>query len=200
MVLQFDIEILPEHGFEPPGKGIGFLIPVVEQVLGDIPGQAGGEAHKALTMLGKQIVVDAGFVVEAVDESLGGQIHEVLIANLVLGQEDEVGVLPVRLAVLGHIAPGRHIGLDAQDRLDALLFALPIEVDDPVHDPMVRDRHGALPQCLGAGHQGRYARRPVQKGVLGMNMQMHEGNGHGAHLQMVSLYCIIPFLTIKEKK
>ena len=85
--------------------------------------------------------------------------------------------VPAQPGVL-HGAVLRHVGLDAQDGLDPLLFALTIEVDNAVHDAVVRDGHGGLPESLGPGHQGGDAGRSVQRGVLGVHVQVHEGNGH----------------------
>ena len=177
VVLELDIEVLPEHGLEPPGDGVGLLVPALQQVLGDVSRKAGGQADKALAVFRQQIVVDAGLVVEAVDEGLGREAHEVLVADLVLGEEDQVPVIPAQLSVLDKAVPG-HIGLHAQDGFDPLLLALPVEVDDAVHDPVIRDGHGGLPQALGPGHQGGDTGRPVQQRVLGVYMQMGKGNGH----------------------
>ena len=49
--------------------------------------------------------------------------------------------------------PGGHIDLAADDGLDALLLGCPVKIHRPVHDPVVGDGHGGLPQGLGPGHQ-----------------------------------------------
>ena len=48
-------------------------------------------------MLLEQLLVDARVVVEALEEGLGVEVLEVLVALLVLGQQDEVVVLALGL-------------------------------------------------------------------------------------------------------
>ena len=60
------------------------------------------------------------------------------------------GIQPVDLIEAG---AGGHIDLAADDGLDALLLGCPVKIHRPVHDPVVGDGHGGLPQGLGPGHQ-----------------------------------------------
>ena len=150
----------------------------MEQELGNIAADAGRGADQPLPMLRKQIIIDPRLIVEAVDEGFRGEPHQVLVAYLILGQQDQMPVFPIHLRILEGISPGRYVGLNPDDGLDPLLLAFSIEVDNAVHDPVVRDGHGGLPQGLSAGYQSRNTGRSVQQGVLSMHVQMREGNGH----------------------
>ena len=185
VVLKLDIEVLPEHAFEPLCQSVSLLIPIMQQMLRDIAADTGGHADQSLTVLREQIIVDAGPIIEPMDKSLRRKPHQVLIAGLILRQQDEMAILPVQLPLLDSVATGRHIGLHAYDRLDPLLLAFPIKIDDAVHDPVIRDSHGGLAQGFGSRHQGRDAGRSIQQRVLGMDMQMRKGNRHREPPQVI---------------
>ena len=71
-----------------------------------------------------------------------------------------------------------HVGLCAQDRLDATVPAGPVEVQDPVHVPVVGDPK----RRLAVGHGGidklADARRSVQHRELGVDVQVGEPAAH----------------------
>ena len=192
VILELDIEVLAEHVLKAAGQLVRLLVPIMEQELGDVPADASGGADQPLPMLRKQIVIDPRLIVEAVDECFRGEAHQVLVADFILGQQDEMPVFPIHLRILEGVAPRRYVGLDPDDGLDPLLLAFPIEVDDAVHDPMVRDSHGGLPQGFSPGHQSGDAGRSVQQGVLGMYVQMREGNRHRLPPQVIEFSIAYP--------
>ena len=57
---------------------------------------------------------------------------------------------------------------------DALVAAGLVEVEDPVHVPVVRDAQRRLAVGHGGGHQVPHPRRPVQHGELGVGVQMRK--------------------------
>ena len=69
-----------------------------------------------------------------------------------------------------------HIDLAADDGLHALRLASPIEVDDAVHNTVVRDGHRRLAQLLHQLRQVPDAAGAVQQAVLRVDVQM--GKGH----------------------
>ena len=88
----------------------------------------------------------------ALEERQAGQLDEVAIALIGFCQKSQVVVLLlttlVRTTVVVHLAAARnafcavikrHVGLGADDGLNALLFALFVEVDDAVHVAVVGD-------------------------------------------------------------
>ena len=88
-----------------------------------------------------------------------------------------------RDAVLVEAALRRHVRLDTDDGLDALLLHLPVKRVGPEHVAVVgdADRRHALPRDL-VGEQVDL-RHAVQHRVLGVIVEMHEaGVGHGSGL------------------
>src|SRR6185369_6708602 len=74
---------------------------------------------------------------------------------------------------------GRDVRLAADDRLHAGGGRLLVEVVRPVHVAVVRDRDGGH---LLAADLGEHVLEPggaVEHRVLGVDMQVHEGVGHG---------------------
>ena len=72
--------------------------------------QAGGQGDDPLVVGLQQFIVHPGFVVETVHKSLGHDLHQVLVALVVLGQQHQVVVavlavyiLPVETGAGGHI-------------------------------------------------------------------------------------------------
>ena len=63
-----------------------------------------------------------------------------------------------------------HIGLHADDGLDALLLAGTIKINDSIHYAMVGDSERGLPHCFCARNQIRNACRAVEQAILGMNV------------------------------
>ena len=81
----------------------------------------------------------------------GYQLDEVVVADLVLSQEDQVvrtGRPTVRAPSLVVVD---HVGLATQDRLHPLPLARPIEGQGGVHDPVVGQGQCRHPKRPGLG-------------------------------------------------
>ena len=91
------------------------------------------------------------------------QRQEVAIPNVVLGQEDEVVVVRIGLALLVGHAAGRDVGLDADDRLDSGLLGGGVERDDAVHAAVVGQRQRRHPLVGDPFRHLRDAAQAVQK-------------------------------------
>ena len=162
----------------PHGQGLllGVLILAVAEQPGQLTRQAGGEGDESAGVLPQQLLVDAGLDVKALGEAAGDHVAQVAVALLIPAEQDEVAGGGVELVLLLEPGPGRHIDLAADDGLDSLGLAGLVEVHRPVHDAVVGDGHGVLPQLLHPLHQPRDAAAAVQKTELGMDMQMDEGH------------------------
>ena len=154
MVLQFQIVAVRAKQV-PHGQGVGLGPGVVpgQQQPGELAGQAGGQGDDPLVVPGEQLPVHPGLAVKTLREAPADQGGEVSIPLLVPAQEDQVIGAVVHLMDPVEAGPGGHIDLAADDGLDALLLGCPVKIHRPVHDPVVGDGHGGLPQGLGPGHQ-----------------------------------------------
>ena len=139
-------------------------------------------------MLLQQLVVDAGLFVEAVDKGLADHVDEVLVAGVIFAEEDQVVVLRVEPVHLVGAGAAGHIDLAADDGLDPFGLGGLIEVDDPVHHPVVGDGHRVLPQGEDLVHQLVDAAGPVEQAVLGVQVQVDKA--------VVIGHCFLPPLAI----
>ena len=158
-------------------------LPVVDlERLGDLAAEARGEADEALAVLREVLAVDARLVVVAVDVGVGDEAAEVLVAAVVLGQEDQVEGLAVGLALLVGHRPAGDVGLDADDRLDALVLRGLVERDGAVEGAVVRDGHRI--HALGGRRvdQLRDPAEAVEQAEFGVDVEVGEVVGsQGRH-------------------
>ena len=154
-----------------------FLRPFVVSLLKlplHLAGQAGGQADQALVVLLQGLEIHPGLPVKALCKAGGHNFHQVPVAGIVLGQENQVVVslvvdpLPIEAAARGDI------NLAADDRVDALFLRFLIEFDAAVHDPVVRDSGRILPVGYDLGDIVFDAVRPVEQGIGRVGVQVNE--------------------------
>ena len=174
--LQLEEEVpLAEDVLELARGALGRLGPAAHDRLRDLAAQARRQADQPLRVLAQQRLVDARVVIEALEVAHRVQVREVLPADLVLGEQDQV----IRPA-LGLVEPvGRDVRLAAEDRLHAVGLGALIEVERAEQVAVVGDRdrlHAALEHLR---EQLVQANRAVEKAILRVQMQVGE-LGHAA--------------------
>ena len=131
VTLEFDVIVVAEDALEPAHRLLGLVHPVADDELRQLAAETGRTDNQPLVILLELHLVDSRTAVETVDPRLGNQLAQILIALLVLGQQDKVPAAAVHnllAAVLGvaHLdvlvlvverAP-RAVGLDAENRLE----------------------------------------------------------------------------------
>ena len=152
--------------------GLGSL-PVLER-LGDPAREAAGESDDPLPVRREQVPVDARLVVVALEEAGRGELDQVRVALVGLGQQRQVRVaLPLRQPVVGDV------DLAAEQRLDALLARLAVELDRAGEAPVVRERHRRHLQLGRPSGQLGDPAGPVEDRVLRVDVEVDEGRaGH----------------------
>ena len=125
-------------------------------------------------MLGEQLLVDARLVVVAVQVGLGDQRHQVAVAGLVLGQQDHVVGVGVDFRFLVAMGARCNVGLDADDRLDARRAAGLVELDRPVHRPVVGDAQAGHAQVRGPSGQRPDPAQAVEKAEFRVDVEVDE--------------------------
>ncbi len=194
MVLELHEEVVaPEHVLETARQLEGALLLVGQQGLQHDATQASGGGDDAFVVALEELPVDAGLVVVALEEGGRRQLEEVPIPRGRLGQQRQVVVellpaLDVPTGVVdfapthGALVAGlaRHVGLRADDRVDARVAARGIEVEHPVHVPVIGDAERGLAVGHGRGHEVVEPRRAVEHRVLGVGVQMGE-RSRGGH-------------------
>ena len=188
VVLDLDEQVaLAEDVLESTGQHLGLDLVVGQQGLEHDAAEAAGGGDEALGVALEQLPVEPGLVVVALEVGGRRQLEEVAVALVRLGQEGQVVVellAPAGVATgVVDLAPadrtlvaglGGHVGLGADDRVDAGLAARRVEVEDPVHVPVVGDPEGRLAVGHGRLDEVVHPRRPVQHRELGVGVEVGE--------------------------
>ena len=110
--------------------------------------------------------------------SRGHDLHQVLVAVVVFGQEDEVVEFLVVVVLEVVVVVLRHVDLAAEDRLHVrVLLGNVAEVLDTVHVAVVRDGQAGHAEFLRTAEELLDIAHSVEDGVLRMDVQMYEGHG-----------------------
>ena len=142
VVLQLQEEVVAPQDVAVLAGDVAGELPVVDlEGLGDLAAQARAEPDQPLAVLREVLAVDPRLVVVAVDVGVGREAAQVLVAAVVLRQQDEVERLAVGLALLVGHRPAGDVGLDADDRLDPLVPGGLVERHRAVEGAVVRDGH-----------------------------------------------------------
>ena len=123
----------------------------------------------------EQFLVDSRDVVIALQVRGGGHLDQVLEAGRILRQERQMiaGVAAAAGVALAPF-PRRDVRLVADDRVDASLFAGPVELDGAVEVAVIGQGDGVHPLFFDVRDQLRNAVGPVEKAVVTVAMQMDE--------------------------
>ena len=146
-------------------------------MLANLAREAAGESDEALVMLGEEFLVHTRLVVEAFEVRCGDELHQVLVAILVLREQEQVLInflasSSARAGLLLEAAAVRHIDLATDDGFDALLADSLVEVHCAVEHAVVRDGHRAEVQLLRPRGELVQAARGIQKRILRVQVQM----------------------------
>jgi hypothetical protein len=168
------------------------LVPLTQPQPGlDRAGRAAGRDDQALAVLLEELLVHAGLEVVALEARARGEPEKVVHALGRLGPHRHVGVgattRDVVAALLGAVtlAPadppallaGRarcQVGLDADDRLDAVLPCLRVEVVGAVQVAVVGHRDRGHAEIGDSREEPVEERGAVQHRVLGVDVEVNE--------------------------
>ena len=175
VILQFQIEAVRAENFcHLQGMSLGGLVILFHQILGDRTGQTGGSRNQSLMILLQQFHIHTGFAVETTGKCLRNQHTEILIALAVFAQQHQmVRIIVNTMDTVFHLAAGQ-IYLTADDGLDARSLGSFIKINAAIHDTVICDRDGSLPQLLDPVHHAADAACAVKEGVFCMDMQMYK--------------------------
>ena len=198
VVHDLDVEVLRAENVAQLGGLSHGLVPL-PQTQARLHGARGAsrEHDEALVELAEQLLVGARPLAElAVRRGVGPQAKEVVHAGRVVGDQSEVvvgaagahvvGALP-RLAPQDLLAieargPRRHVRLQADNRLDAGVLAVRVEVEGTEKITVIRQADRGLPETSGLLRHRFRLRRSVEHRVLGVVVKVHEGISHASIL------------------
>src|SRR6266545_4572441 len=175
VVLEFEIKIFrAERLLEPIHGGARLIQPVLLDQFGNFTGETSGKHDEALVVLRQNFFVDARLVVIALQMRRGGESDQVLVARLVLRQQDKmmVNVLAAAGRLFVEATAGRNIHLATDDRFDAFVASGLIKIDRAVEHTVVGDREGGKLQFMRLVHQPVEAAGAVEQRILGVQMEV----------------------------
>ena len=187
VVLQFEEEVVLAEDFGVGASEIaGFGVVVAEERFVEIAAETGREADDAFRMLGEQILVDAGLIVEAFEVAGRDQFDEIAVAFLVFAEQDQVVVAIVFGA--GLVAVLIDVDLAAKNGMDAFIFGGVVKLDGAEHVAVVGHGDGGLFELRGELHELLDFACAVEQRVVGVAMEMDKrdvrtGNRHDGAIQ-----------------
>src|SRR5207244_6194651 len=143
--------------------------PVLREGLRDAAREAPRQRDDPLRVPAEELPVDARLVVVALEVARRGELDQVPVALVRLGEEREVRVaLRLRAPVVGDV------DLAPDERLDADLLRLAVELDRAGEAAVIGERHGGHLELGRAGGERGDAARPVEDRVLGVDVEVDE--------------------------
>ena len=125
VALEFDVVVIPEDTFEPAHRLLCALRVALHDFLRNLAAETGGADDEVFVEEFKVFVVGAGTHVESIDIGTRNEFDEVVIAVLVLCQDDEVPSALVNAFLLqGFVSAACHIHLTAEDGFEVSLGLL----------------------------------------------------------------------------
>jgi hypothetical protein len=146
-----------------------FVTIAVLQGLADAAREATGQGDQAFRALRKELPVDPRLVVVPLEKTRRGELDQVRVALVRLGQKSQVRVaLRLRAAIVGDV------DLAADNRLDSLLSSFAVELDSTGERTVIRERDRGHLELGRAGGKVGNAARSVEDRVLGVDVQVDE--------------------------
>ncbi len=175
-VLQLHVDaVAAEDLLEPVELRLRVVAPVLLERLAHAAREAARERDQARAVPLEQLPVDARLVVVALEVAERGELDQVPVALVRLGEEREM-----RLALLLDVAVVRDVDLAAQHGLDSLVARGLVEVDGARERAVVGERDRRHLELGGALGEVRNPAGAVEDRVLGMDVEMNERRfGHG---------------------
>jgi hypothetical protein len=134
----------------------------------------------------EELPVHSGLVVEARQERLAHQVREVSIALRRFGKKRQVVGPPLAVDGLPRLAvvtgSGCDVGFHAENRLQAVLDRLRLDLERAEHVPVIGDGHGRHAVLQDVLDQVLRPVRAVEERVLGVEMQVDEVGRHACRI------------------
>ena len=138
LVLQFQIEVaLAEYAFHCQSFFFGTLVIAVKQMTLNLACQTRRKCNDTLAVLTEHFPVNSRLIVESVSVPLGHDFHQISVAFIVSGKQNQMTHPLVLVHIL--VKPGacRSIHLTTYYRLDSLLQTFSVKIDYTEHHPVI---------------------------------------------------------------
>ena len=182
-VLHLDVDLVAAEDLDEAVElALGIGDAALLQRLGDAAGEAARECDQPGTVPLEQLPVDARLVVVALEVAERGELDQVAVSLVRLGEEREV-----RLALLLRVPVVGDVDLAAEHRLDSLVPRRLVEVDRTGERAVVGERDRRHLELGGALREVRDPAGAVEDRVLGVDVEVDERRfGHGRSIVALS--------------
>lgn len=174
MRLEFEEEIaFSKNRFIAECRIASALFAAGDDKRGHFAGNRPRERDDSFVIFQEEFLVDAGFVVESLNVRLGNDFHEILVAGLCFGEEDEIGTPTVfdRDATV-HIRC--HVDFRADNRLHVPFFRLDREFDRAIERGVVGESERGHAELLSAIKKRVDASGRREKAIVRVNVKVSE--------------------------
>jgi hypothetical protein len=131
------------------------------------------EADQALRMLRENLFIDARLVVETFEMRRANEFDQILVAGLVLRQQDQVKRrIPRAAGFFLKPRPRRDVRLATNNRFQSGLRCSLVELHRSIHAAVIGHRDGRHLACVRLLYRVRNPARPIEQAVLGVQVKM----------------------------
>ena len=160
-------------GFVLPGGLPGLFRKFFCNISLYFPGQTGGQCDQPLVIAVQNLHIHSRLIVISFSKAFADDLHQIGITRIVLSQQHQMIVSVLAAGQLLVKAGIRcNVNLTADHRIDTRRLCCPIEINDTVHNAMVRDGCAVHSQFLHPGNIFLYFIGTVQEGILRVNVKM----------------------------
>ena len=173
-----EVVVLAEDPLVPGDGAVYALVVARQDSPRDLPCHTGGATDQPFVVALQHLVAHARLVVHALDVPRGDDLHQVLVALVILGQEDEVVVFLVVVVLEVVVVVLGDVDLAAVDGLDRRVFGRHVaEILHAVQVAVVGDGEARHAELFRAAEELLDVAHPVEDGILGMDVEVYEGHG-----------------------
>ena len=178
MVLQLEKKsFLTEELLKPVECGAGLVGIIPYDCLRDLAGETAAEGDDAFVMRLQQFLIDSGLVIKSLEMRSRGKAHEVLVADFIFGQQQEMVVAVLARPAVGLAvkpAAGRDLHFAADDRLEILALGLLIKIHRAMHHAMIGDGQRGEVQLHRSVDQLVQTAGAIEHRKLAVDMQVYK--------------------------
>ena len=170
LVLHLEEEIpLAKNVAQAIRVGFRLVVFLRDERVSHFAAQAGRERNQSFAVLLKKIVIDARFVIEAIEKPGGNQLNQIAIAFFILCEQDEM-VRPLRIAAAILVIIGRDIYFAADDGFYPVSASLMKEIRGGKKISVVGNRNRRHASARRFGRQFADFASAVQERVVRVQM------------------------------